>query len=127
MKVTARCTRHDGWWAIEVPEVDGAYTQARRLDQAPAMVAEAVSLLTGAKASSIEVDVEPLLDDGIRAHIAAADRLRHEALVAQDQASTEVRAAARALRALGLPLRDVGTALGVSYQRAHQLTQTDVG
>ena len=32
MKVTAEATRSGGWWAVEVPEVDGAFTQACRLD-----------------------------------------------------------------------------------------------
>lgn len=59
MRVTALCTRSDGWWAVDVPEVDGAITQARRLDQVPAMVVDAVALLTGEDPTTIEVDVQP--------------------------------------------------------------------
>jgi hypothetical protein len=33
----------------------------------------------------------------------------------------EARQAARELRARGMPLRDIGRALGISYQRAYQL------
>ncbi len=124
MKVTARCRRQSGWWAVDVPEVDGASTQARRLDQVPAMVADAVSLLAEVDPMSVEVEVVPLLDEAISARIAAAERLRSEAKEARAEAAREFRAAARALKEQGLPLRDVGTALGVSYQRAHQLVRS---
>jgi len=33
MELTALCERGGGWWAVRVPEIDGLYTQARRLDQ----------------------------------------------------------------------------------------------
>ncbi|MEH6797620.1 MAG: hypothetical protein V7694_26225, partial [Rhodococcus sp. (in: high G+C Gram-positive bacteria)] len=58
MKVTAKATRSGQWWAVEVPEVDGAYTQARRLDQIPKMVADAVSLLEDVPADTVEVDLD---------------------------------------------------------------------
>jgi hypothetical protein len=43
MKVTAQARRTGDWWAVEVPEVDDVFTQANRLDQVPAMVADAVA------------------------------------------------------------------------------------
>ena len=55
MKVTAKVTRSGDWWAVEVPEVEGAFTQARRLDQIPEMVADAVHLLAGVPAEDVEV------------------------------------------------------------------------
>lgn len=124
MKITARCIRHGGWWAVEVPEVDGAYTQARRLDQVPAMVADAVALLTEVDAADVEVDVQPVIDDALRARIDTAERLRREAAETRSAASSEIRAAAAALADQGLPLRDVGALLGVSHQRAHQLVHS---
>ncbi|GAA3516951.1 hypothetical protein [Dietzia aurantiaca] len=36
MKVTAHAARSEGWWAFDVPEIDGLVTQARHLDQTPA-------------------------------------------------------------------------------------------
>lgn len=59
MRVTALCTRSDGWWAVAVPEVDGVFTQARHLDQVPAMVVDAVALMTDEDPTTIEVDVQP--------------------------------------------------------------------
>ena len=64
--------RVGGWWAIEVPEVPGAFTQTRRLDQVDTMAREVISLML--------------------------DTARN-----------------------GLPLRDIGSLLGVSFQRAQQL------
>ena len=53
-QVTATATRVGSWWAIEVPEVPGAFSQARRLSQVAAMAADAVATLTG-ETVSVEV------------------------------------------------------------------------
>jgi hypothetical protein len=37
-----------------------------------------------------------------------------------------MRAAAQELSRSGMPLRDIGQLLGVSYQRAHQLVSADL-
>lgn len=121
MKVTAKSVRSGSWWAVEVPEVPGAFTQAKRLDQVPAMVADAVAMLTGTEPSQIEVIVTPELSEEVRGHIEHAQQLREESARSNSEAAAEVRAAAKALASAGLPLRDIGTILGVSYQRAHQL------
>ena len=63
-------------------------------------------------------------EDEVREHLAAAERLRDDAAEATRRAAEESRAAARELAASGLSLRDVGEALGVSHQRAHQLVRT---
>ncbi len=42
MEVTAEVSRSGAWWAVEVPEVPGAFTQAERLDQVEAAVVDAV-------------------------------------------------------------------------------------
>ncbi|MEH3033644.1 MAG: hypothetical protein PGN07_06315 [Aeromicrobium erythreum] len=57
MKVTAYATRSDGWWSVTVPEVDGALTQARSLEEVPGMVADAVSLLEDVSVDDVEVTV----------------------------------------------------------------------
>ena len=41
---TAVCTRSGGWWAVEVPEIPGLFTQARRLDQVEDMVRDAATV-----------------------------------------------------------------------------------
>lgn len=57
MQVTALACRSGDWWALEVPEIDGALTQAKRLDQIPEMVADAVSLLEDVPAEQVVVRV----------------------------------------------------------------------
>lgn len=53
------CERSGDWWAVSVPEVPGAFTQAKRLDQVPAMVADAVALLADVPAADVHVTVAP--------------------------------------------------------------------
>ncbi len=55
--LTAQATRSTGWWAVSVDEVDGLFTQARRLDQVPAMVLDAAAMLTGLPESDFDVTV----------------------------------------------------------------------
>ena len=50
MIVTAHCLRDGDWWVVDVPEVPGALTQGRTLDEAATMAADAV-------ASLLEIDV----------------------------------------------------------------------
>lgn len=114
MEATAKATRSGDWWAIEVPEVPGLYTQARRLDQVQALVIEAAALL------GIEVDsvaVEPVLSSVDAKLVAAAARYRTEAQAAEAEASRASRAVVDRLRSEGFTVRDVATVLGVSPQR----------
>ncbi|MDK8650009.1 hypothetical protein QP849_06280 [Alloscardovia omnicolens] len=43
--VTARATHSGKWWAIDVPEIPGLFSQTRRLDQIEAMVKDAAKML----------------------------------------------------------------------------------
>jgi predicted RNase H-like HicB family nuclease len=123
---TALCRRSGDWWAVEVPEVPGVFTQARRLDQVPAMAAEAIALLLDVDPGEVKVEVVSTIDE-------AADALVREALATKQEAARAAanasRAATRAAQALHrdykLPVRDVGTIMGISYQRAHQLLPTE--
>lgn len=54
MNVTATVRRSGDWWAIEVPEVAGVFTQAKRLEQVPAMAADAVAV-----AVAVMLDIDP--------------------------------------------------------------------
>ena len=121
MKVTAKAARSGGWWAIEVPQVPGAFTQARRLDQVPALVRDAVALLCDVDPDSVEVEVAPVLDDATVADLAEARAKREEAAALERQASDSIAAVARRLADSGLTLRDIGVVLGVSHQRVGQL------
>ncbi|WVX89134.1 HicB-like antitoxin [Gordonia phage Hibiscus] len=124
MDITAQVRRSGDWWAIEVPEVPGLFTQARRLDQVVDTVRGAATDL-GVDIDDIEVDVK-VIDTNVdrealalvREHLAALERM-------QRQVANESRHLATQLREQGLSVRDTGYLMGVSAQRVSQLTATD--
>jgi predicted RNase H-like HicB family nuclease len=123
-KYTARCRRSDGWWAIEVLELQGVFSQARRLDQIEAMARDAIALFLDVPDSSFDVSVEPVLPQDIEADLKAANAARSLADDAGREAKEAVRNVTRRLHdELGLTVRDAGAILGVSHQRAQQLLQ----
>ena len=127
MKVTAKATRSGAWWAIEVPEVDGAFTQSKRLDQIPAMVADAVSLLEDVPAADIDVvlDVD-LGNPEVLAYVRSARAEVESAVRAQESAARSSRAAVARLRELGLSVRDTAVVLEISPQRVSQLDNREL-
>ncbi|MDR3069634.1 MAG: XRE family transcriptional regulator [Propionibacteriaceae bacterium] len=121
MKLTAKCHRSGNWWAIEVPEIPGLFTQTRRLDQVEAMVLDAVSMLDEQPEEGFSVTVVPELPGEIEAFIQDLKEAHSRLLKAEKETARINRAAAKKLSDEGLPLRDVGAILGVSHQRASQL------
>jgi predicted RNase H-like HicB family nuclease len=115
--------RDGRWWFVRVPEVPGAITQARRLDQVEAMAREVVSLLLEVAPDSFDLEVRPAVPDEVRAELVRARELQREAERTQAEAAALVRDVARRLRAQGLTVADVGAVLGVSFQRASQLLE----
>ena len=60
MAVRARRRTSSGdWWAISVPEVKGAFSQARRLDQVEGMAREAIALILDVDRQSFDIEVLP--------------------------------------------------------------------
>ena len=62
--LTALCVRTGGWWAVEVPEVQGLFTQARTLEELPSAVRDAAALLSGRPEAELDVVVALVLDEG---------------------------------------------------------------
>ena len=118
-----RATRTGRWWAIEVPELPGVHSQARRLDQVESMAREAIALLLGVSEDAFDVAVMPDLSSlgELRQTIEEALRARDAAEAAQSKASAAVRHAVREIRNSGYTARDTGMLLGVSNQRISQL------
>lgn len=112
----------DGWWYIEVPEVDGAMTQAKRLDQVEHATRDLLSLALDLSPDAIDLDVRVDVPADIRA---ALDEVKHARATA-----TKAEAAARAASSMavakmvdaGLPQRDIGKLLGVTHQRVAQIS-----
>lgn len=118
---TARTTRSGNWWAIQIDELDGVYSQARRLEQVEDMARDAIAATLDVAPDSFAVTVVPELPAKVQALLDDVRASREAAEIASELASMKAREAARILHDEGLPLRDVGRVLGVSHQRAHQL------
>ncbi|MGL4176007.1 MAG: hypothetical protein ACRCSN_07995 [Dermatophilaceae bacterium] len=119
-KYTATAERDGRFWLVHVLEID-RYTQARTLREVETMARDLVAVMLDVDAGSIQVDVEIRLPEEAEQHLAQARQLRAKAADANSAAAQESRAAARSLARYGMPLRDIGAALGVSHQRAAQL------
>lgn len=119
-RYTANVTRDGRFWLIHVPEID-RYTQARHLREITTMSSDLIVVMTGEDPAAVELDVHIRRPAGVDEHLARAARLREESQRAQAAAAAELRQAARELKDTGMPLRDIGQLLDISYQRAHQL------
>lgn len=118
---TAIATRSDGWWAVEVPAVDGLLTQTRRLDQIPDMVRDALAFFPEIEDEPAAAEIVVKVDGAEQSLAAHARGLNDQAKAAQKAASAAMTAAAADLAGRGLPYRDIGHLLGVSFQRAQKL------
>ena len=121
---TATASRDGEWWSIEVEGLRGAYTQARRLDQVEEMARDIVALLLDVAPDTIAIEVHIDLDSVIRDRLDRLAELRRQADQLQETAAEESRSVVLGLQGKGLPLRDIGTLLGVSHQRAGQLAKS---
>ena len=120
INVTAVAERCDGWWAVEVPEIPGLFTQARRLDQIDGMVRDAAGLL------GREIDrvaVQPKLGEQDERMLSELLDAKQEATKAQETASRLTRGTIRALREQGMTVRDVADLIGVTPQRVSALAK----
>jgi hypothetical protein len=107
-------------WRVRVPEV-ARTTQARTLREVESMARDLVAIMDNIPADSFDLDVALTLPADVQADLDRSAELRAQAARSQAQAARLARRAARRLRDQGLPLQDVGKALGVSFQRAKQL------
>jgi hypothetical protein len=122
MIYTARVTREGKWWMVAVPEIDGL-TQARRLGEADLMAQELIAVTLGVPRESIEIAlvVESVGAVDVEDRLAEIRRTKSEAEGLEAKARAETVALARELADQKVPVRDIGSMLDVSFQRAHQL------
>ncbi|MPY86714.1 MAG: hypothetical protein GEU99_02190 [Luteitalea sp.] len=149
-KYRVEVTRAGRWWAIHFPEDDRIHSQARRLDQVPAMAADALSLSYDRSVSPDQVEIVAIHLGGsissrkatrneakrgrgkrekapsLKAVVDALDeyiaarRLRREVT---ERASRAMRRVAGEGVEHGLTVRDIGHLLDVTYQRAAVLAR----
>ncbi|NQW73333.1 MAG: hypothetical protein HQ453_11420 [Actinobacteria bacterium] len=115
-------SRSQGWWAIHA-NVPGAsvWTQARRLDQVEATAREAIGLALDAAQDSFELNIAPVVPEGIRHEVELARNTARLAAIAQAIATTLNQYAAVSLTAEGYTVRDAGYLMNLSSQRISQL------
>ncbi|MFF6997936.1 type II toxin-antitoxin system HicB family antitoxin [Streptomyces sp. NPDC008313] len=63
-RVVARRTGE--WWALEVPDLPGVFSQVKRLEQAEGAVREAIALMLDTEPDGFVVEIEPVLSDANR-------------------------------------------------------------
>ncbi len=117
----ARARRSGDWWAIDVTDLPGAFTQAKRVAQVEPRVREVIALLLDVPESGFEVDVDYQLPKGIVEALASLAKARRAAEETERALSDTLRSTAVALTRAGLSYRDAGTLAGVSHQRVGQL------
>ena len=105
---------------LYVPEVD-RWTQARNLREIETMARDLIAVMEGVPTDSFNLHVDLITPEPVAAHLARSREFAEQAATARAAAAAESRAAARELHDVGVPLRDIGELLHVSYQRAHQL------
>ena len=117
-------TREGKWWMVAVPQIDGL-TQARNLAEAPTMAAEYIAAATGQELA--DISVQAIIEDIGTVHdipevLGQIRDARAKSSALERYATTQSAQLAQDLSAAGLTVRDIGAILGVSYQRAAQLT-----
>ncbi|MFE3758028.1 tetratricopeptide repeat protein [Nocardia tengchongensis] len=126
MKYTARVTGRDGrWWAVWIPELgEDAQTQARRLADVEAEARDYVSVTLDIAPSKIEIEVE--VDDfgdsrDVQKRSDWILAVRKQIELLESRVQQETKALAVELSSDGMPIRDIATLVGTTFQRVGQL------
>jgi hypothetical protein len=121
MIYTVNARRAGAWWAIDVVELPGVFSQARRLDRVEWMARDAIATFLNVAPDTFDIAVRPDVERSINKLVVQAVVARGRAAAAQAEASNAQRVAIRRLIESGLPMRDIGQIVGVSHQRVGQL------
>jgi hypothetical protein len=116
----AELERDGRFWRVRVPDIDRT-TQARNLSEAEAMARDLIAIMADVPQNSFDVDMKIMLPEDVQLELDQSIALREQAKQSQAEAARLSRDAAQRLHNLGLSLRDIGRALGVTFQRAKQL------
>jgi predicted Zn-dependent protease len=118
--------RERRWWAVKITLLgEDAVTQAARLADVAAEARDYVAVALDVRPST--VDVRVIMDDTPHAHDvqARSERIlaaRQQAQALEAATAEDAQALARELTRDGVPMRDIATLVGVSFQRVSQLT-----
>jgi predicted RNase H-like HicB family nuclease len=121
---TVQAERSGGWWALEVPELPGVFSQTRRLDQAELTARDAIGAMLDVDPESFEVQLVTVFDEETNGALNELATARDYLDRANRWASAALRRAVHMLtRRDQLTVRDAGKVLGLSYQRVAQVQQ----
>lgn len=120
MKLRVTAVRDGRFWFLTSDDIENFRTQARTIAEIPPMAKDLASLLTDRPESDFNVEVSFDIPE-VSAHLSEATSLAAQAEVLKAESARERREAALVLRRQGVTIRDIGTVLGVSHQRAQQL------
>lgn len=120
----ASVAREGKWWMIRVPEL-GGLTQSRRLADAELMAREWIALTAKVPLDdvAVTVSVDRIDTVDVLGRLAAIRAQREQATELERDAIRGTAQLAKDLAAANVPVRDIGAALGISFQRAHQLVR----
>jgi predicted RNase H-like HicB family nuclease len=119
---TVTAERSGNWWAFSVPEIHGAHGQARRLEQVRDEARDVISMMLDAEPDSFEVSLSVELDPRLEHVLDEAKAARQEFDISQRVVQEKLRFAAEQIKEVGgLSVRDIGSLLGVSFQRISQI------
>ncbi len=127
-KYTAKYERdEDGWWIVEVKEVQGCRSDGRTINEARRRIRQALALFVDdAKGAEIVDDVR--LPGEARRALRRMTAARVKAETARAAAAAgDIQAVRVMTRDLGLSVRDTGELVGLSFQRVQQLVQAGSG
>ncbi|PXW34144.1 UNVERIFIED_CONTAM: hypothetical protein DES50_102772 [Williamsia faeni] len=127
-KYRAIVTKEDRWWLIRIPALDGVngnltgLTQARKLSDITIEAQNYACTVLDVAPSEIELEFNIQLDDiDVSQKIDQVKTHRRCAAEYEQKSLAEARELAKTLASKGVSVRDIGTALDVSFQRAQQL------
>lgn len=122
---TVNVRRGETYWLVHVPEVDRT-TQARSLREVEPMARDLIAVMDDLDPAAVQLEVVVEVPEVASEHWQRSAELHAQAADLRARAAAEAGAAARALRGLGLTVRDIGGVLDVSYQRADQLLRQGI-
>jgi len=124
VKIYSATAERDGkWWMVSVPEIDGL-TQARNLSEAAKMARSLIAITLDTDPTGFDVNLTVARVGGtanVSAEVAGIAAMRERAAREDREATAKAVALAKRLAHEGLTVRDIGAALGVTFQRAQQL------
>jgi predicted RNase H-like HicB family nuclease len=117
--------RDGKFWLVRIPELPRIAAQARRLDQVEDVARDAIALWFEIPEKSFDLAIDPPdFDEApLQVIVDEARAAREQAEEARRRAQQLTPRAVRAMLRAGYPLRDVATAVGISFQRVAQLAR----